>query len=104
MAEVQIDDGILTLPENMGIAQSAETKLALQKLLGHDGDIALDGSQVARSDAAGLQLLLAFFRQCQERERECEWKGISELLQTDIAGLGLASELRINLQAQGGQS
>lgn len=98
-AAAVIKDDTLTLGPNLDIAHAAEIRTALQQLLQQDGAICLDGSHVARCDAAGLQLLLAFTRRCREQEREWRWAQASDLLREGAAGLGLASELAFNPQA-----
>lgn len=97
------DDGVLGLGDHLDIAHATALKAGLEELLEREGDLALDGSAVIRSDAAGLQLLLAFMRHCRDNDRSCAWQGASEVLKMDAAGLGLASELEINPQDQGGQ-
>ncbi len=98
-----IKDGILTLGPQLDIAHAGALKASLQQLLAQDGTLTLDGGEVVRCDAAGLQLLLAFSRHCRQQGRELQWRGASELLVQDAAGLGLASELAFNPQAQGGR-
>lgn len=93
----------LKLDAALDIAHANALKADLNKLLGQDGDLVLDGSDVVRTDAAGLQLLVAFARHCESKGRNWRWSDNSELLREDIAGLGLASILETNSTDQGGQ-
>lgn len=93
----------LKLNAALDIANAGDFKAELNKLLGQEGELSLDGSEVVRSDAAGLQLLVAFARHCEAKERTWHWTGRSEALNDDIAGLGLASILDTNPIKQGDQ-
>ncbi len=101
-AAAVVQDNTLTLGPNLDIAHAGEIRTALQQLLQQEGALCLDAGDVARCDAAGLQLLLAFTRHCRSQGRELRWNRASDLLCQDVVGLGLASELAINPQAQGG--
>ena len=85
----------VVLPAALDIAHCVEIKASLEAALSEEADIALDGAAVEKLDAAGLQMLLSYFKHCQSLQRECHWKQSNELLQESAAGLGLAGELEL---------
>jgi anti-anti-sigma regulatory factor len=106
-------NSVVTLTGGLDIANVGVIKTALTDALatvdgaddgaGEKQAIRLDGSAVSRCDAAGLQLLLAFAQQCERQGQAWQWAPHSQVLQTDASGLGLARELQLHSDTQGGQ-
>lgn len=60
-----------------------------------EGDVMVDGSAVERVDTAGLQLLLAFVNDHEQKGRRVAWTDSSAELRRAAARLGLAESLRL---------
>lgn len=90
----------IKLDAALDIAHASALKGALDADLSGATALRLDGEQVGRVDAAGLQLLLAFVRQCQTQGLELSWHAPSETLCDGAAGLGLAQALQLQLPNQ----
>jgi ABC-type transporter Mla MlaB component len=90
----------LRLDAQCTIAQANAVKARLGRLLGHEGEVALDAGAVERIDTACLQLLAAFFRERRAAQRPVAWSkasaelidcarllGLSAVLETQTLGL-----------------
>lgn len=95
-----MSDHNLRLEAALDIAHAAQFKTTLDTALSGEKSLSLDGGEVSRVDAAGLQLLLAFVRQCKALEIELSWDSASETLRDAAAGLGLAQALQLQLPNQ----
>jgi ABC-type transporter Mla MlaB component len=74
-------------------AQALKTQL-MDRLVGSE-PCHIDGSGVERVDTAGVQLLVAFARECRGRNRPVVWTGRSAALDEAVDVLGVASLLEI---------
>ena len=80
---------LVTLGEDLRIAHARATLETLAAAAG-GGTVAIDGSQVARVDAAGLQALVAGLARLRAAGIEWRWQRVSATLSTaaGLAGLG----------------
>ena len=84
----------------LDIRSVRELKQKLVEALAAQGTISVEASQVRRADAAGVQLLAAFFRDARAAERRVEWKSTSESLQQAAQLLGLSEQLQLDAQRE----
>ena len=82
----------LVLPEHLTLPHLGELRGRFASLL-EAGDARLDGSGVARVDAAGLQLLFALQQAAADATRRVLWESPSAALRETATLLGLAAEL-----------
>ena len=86
---------LVALGEDLRIAHAAATFETLATAAA-GGTVAIDASQVARVDAAGLQALAAGLARLHAAGIECRWQQVSATLSTaaSLAGLGAALALK----------
>jgi len=72
----------------------------LKKSLDSGSDIAVNVSQIQRVDAAGVQMLCAFFQDAKSRNIKCTWENPSEVFLTSVQQLGLTTHLGIAVSSQ----
>lgn len=87
----------IQLEPALDIAHVGQLKAALSACPEDCEALIFDAQAVERVDAAGLQLLLAFVRQCQSRPITVSWASASTTLADGAAGLGLAQALQLQL-------
>jgi len=76
------------------LAGNAESlRQSLLRRLKQPSVISIDASNVGTVDAAGLQVLAAFARDCRDADRELEWIGVPPVLAEAARLLDLASML-----------
>lgn len=92
----------LVLGSDLDIAHAAALKADLQTV--PPGPVELDAEAVGRTDASGLQLLLAFVRQREAQGQSPAWRNVSETLQRDAQDLGVAALLNLNNRSEEAQS
>ena len=84
------------MARDLRIAGAAEAFAALAAAArASESRIALDARQVEKVDTAGVQALLAGYRQLAEAGKTVTWSGCSEPLRSAAALLGLAESLGI---------
>ena len=88
-----VDKVIIDCGEILDIAKAGDFHQQLQSALGKGGEITLDGANIDRIDAAGLQLCLAFFRAASARKVKANWQAPSSALIRSAGLLGLSREL-----------
>ncbi len=81
----------------LDIAHAGELKAILSASPEDCEELVFDAQAVERVDAAGLQLLLAFVRQCEARPMTVSWASVSATLMDGASGLGLAQALQLQL-------
>lgn len=81
----------------LDIAHAGELKSVLNACPEDCQELEFDAQAVERVDAAGLQLLLAFVRQCKARSMPFAWASTSTALIDGATGLGLAQALQLQL-------
>lgn len=87
----------IELPANITIGKVQSIQESLEVLL-DDPDLEsvhLCGRSVERVDTAGVQLLLAFAKDAQERSLRVQWLQASEKLRSAVGQLGLHGVLSI---------
>jgi anti-anti-sigma regulatory factor len=89
------------LKPTLGIAQARTFQARLNKALGAGRAVVLDASEVERTDAAGLQLLCAFFRSSRATGIDVRWKAPAGPLCADAAVLGLSGLLELPAAGKG---
>ncbi len=87
----------------LDIAHASKLKTTLDAALEGGKEVTLDAGGVSRVDAAGLQLLLAFVRQCAADGIAVSWSQATETLRDGAAGLGLAQALQLQFPNQEAQ-
>jgi anti-anti-sigma regulatory factor len=80
---------LVALPERLTISEAAELQQALQDAVATGRPIAIDGSQVAEIDTAGLQLLIVLWRSHMAGVAACAWRGVSEPLVRSATLIGV---------------
>ncbi|PKF50064.1 STAS domain-containing protein [Enterovibrio nigricans] len=85
-----------SLGEQLDITQVMEIKDRLQVELEQSDSLLIDGSEVSRVDAPGLQLLLTAKNVCQIQSVSWKWQGASSELVAAAKTLGLVEPLGLN--------
>ncbi|MDD1782313.1 STAS domain-containing protein [Enterovibrio sp. ZSDZ35] len=85
-----------SLGEQLDITQVMDIKDRLQVELEQSDSLLIDGSEVSRVDAPGLQLLLTAKTVCQNQSINWKWQGASNELVTAAKTLGLVGPLGLN--------
>ncbi len=89
--------GEVLLARDLRIGGAAAAYAALRSAAeGASEDVALDGGEVEKVDAAGLQALIAGRRLLAEAGKATHWRAVSAPLRAAADLLGLASPLGIN--------
>lgn len=90
----------IALGSTLEVSMAADLYQRLsQALEEEDTLIVLDGSDVERVDAAGLQLLLAFVREAEARQAKWHWEAVPAVLSSAAHRLGLAQALQLETAA-----
>lgn len=92
-AQVDAQDGAITLPAECTTADAVELKGRLMKLIAHPSTVTLDRGAVKRVDTATLQMLTAFVRDRRAEGLAVEWSGEGAALKHAAGLLGLSSLL-----------
>lgn len=92
--------GPFSLPAECTLADAAELKTRLAKLLQSVKPVTLDVAAVQRVDTASMQVLTAFVRQRQERGRAVVWSGDSPAFTQAARILGIDTVLGLTGNAQ----
>jgi len=87
--------GALALPAECILGQTADLKKSLSKAFARNPAITLDLRALARIDAAALQLLAAFVRDRQARNRTVLWQGVPAWFTDAAQRLDMAAALAI---------
>lgn len=89
---------VFEVPERFTIAQAQQVYEQLNGLLENNDveNIVLDATDVVKIDAAGLQLLLSFYRTATKFHKPVQWRNPSEELIDCANILGLAAELALD--------
>ncbi|WP_335596744.1 STAS domain-containing protein [Grimontia hollisae] len=82
-----------SLGEQLDITQVMDLKGRLQAELKQSNRLLIDGSDVSRVDAPGLQLLLAAKKQCLSQSIDWTWEGASSELVGAAKTLGMVELL-----------
>jgi len=80
-----------TFPTDFTIAQTADVKKQLSRMLAQPAAVTLDLSAIRRIDTAGLQVLTAFIRERRAAGRPVECSGASESFTVTAQMLGLGA-------------
>lgn len=86
----------LSLNEQLNITQVMDLKERLRIELENEGSLSIDGRQVLRVDATGLQLLLSAKKTCQKQSIVWKWEGASDELLGAAQTLGLLEPLGLS--------
>lgn len=70
----------IALPAMLKVDAVSDVKQQMDKLVGADAPIEVDGSAVASIDYSGVQLLVAFCREIESRGHEVHWASTSDAL------------------------
>lgn len=70
----------LVLPDRMDVASAEQVHVSLEGALEQGGPIEINGEQVVRLDTAGVQLMVAFFREAEKQHVEVAWKQVSSTI------------------------
>lgn len=87
--------GPLRLPAELGIEQVRALHAQLQARVKDTSAVMLDGSEVGRVHAAGMQLLCAFFRDRRLAGRETAWQQASDTLRSGAALAGMTELIQL---------
>lgn len=79
----------------LDISMVNETYQKLKKSLDSGQSITINVSHIQRIDAAGAQMLCAFFQDAKSRDIKCTWENPSEVFINSIDQLGLTDHLGI---------
>lgn len=85
----------LKLPADMRIGAAASVRDRLLAALEGAGPLRLNGREVARLDASGIQLLVATAAEATRRGRELKLASASETLAAAVTRLGLQETLSL---------
>jgi len=80
-----------TFPADFTIAQTADVKKQLARMLAKPAAVTLDLSSIRRIDTAGLQVLTAFIRERRAAGRAVECSGATESFTVTAQMLGLGA-------------
>lgn len=80
-----------TFPADFTIAQTADVKKQLARMLGKPAAVTLDLSNIRRIDTAGLQVLTAFIRERRASGHAVQCSGASESFTVTAQMLGLGA-------------
>lgn len=69
----------------------------LKNSLDSDGEISVDVSNIQRIDAAGVQMLCAFYQDAKSKEFKCKWLSPSEVFLKSVRQLGLEDHLGLSI-------
>jgi anti-anti-sigma regulatory factor len=83
-------------PARLDVAAAAELRLALLTHLAVANELALDVSELAYIDTAGVQLLCAATRAAQGNGKGVTWIGVSSALASAARQLGVDRALGLN--------
>ncbi len=86
---------MLILNEVLDIAHVQECKQQLLPWMSQEAPIVIDGSAVARVDAAGLQLLASLFINAQHNGQQIHFEQLSDVLAEGLALLGMADLMQL---------
>ena len=86
---------VFCLDANLTITEVCGLQRNMLEVLRSSSALILDGSDVAKVDTAGIQLLTLFFRDAADRKLEIRWHGASERLQLAARQLGLDDILQL---------
>ncbi len=91
---------VVSLKGSLDISGCAELHERLEQAIGEGQALLLDATGVERVDTAALQLLVATFRECQNRGLRIDWQSTSDVLCRNAATIGLESELALAAAVQ----
>lgn len=86
---------MLILNEVLDIAHVQECKQQLLPWMSQEAPIVIDGSAVARVDAAGVQLLASLFITAQYNGQQIHFEQLSDVLAEGLALLGMADLMQL---------
>jgi len=95
---MQKKDNTIDCGDLLDISMVNEIYQKLNKSLDAGGEISVNLSKVQRVDAAGAQMLCAFFQDTKSKNIKCVWKEPSEDFLKSIQQLGLNDHLGISTQ------
>lgn len=84
---------LITLGSTLDVRYATDFKKRMSNCLRRKPPFELDGGQVDRVDTAGLQVLLAFFQEAQNRGIEITWSESSDSLKAAARWAGLQDKL-----------
>ncbi len=93
----------VTLPTHLDIASVTEFKPVLLEALNSEGGIVVQAASVARADAIGLQLLLAFKLETQRRGVAMRWQEPSDVLVEAAQLIDLEQHLALTADVSGAE-
>lgn len=80
---------------SLTIEEAEEHKKALMELIVEGGCLQLNGENIEQIDAAGLQLLAAFFGEIEQRQLDVSWTEVSKPLYQAAQLVGLDDALKM---------
>ena len=90
---IQIDEGLITFSDQLDITMVTAYYEQLSQLLIEQKNILINAENVERIDGAGLQLLVAFFKEAKSLSIKLEWQSCSEALKDSAELSGLTGNL-----------
>lgn len=94
----------ITLPADLHMGGVEALRQTLVEQVKADAPLVIDGAAVDRVSTAGIQLLVAFFRDRGSAQKPTSWTQISDALRDAIQWLGLAEHLALSTHQQTQQS
>ena len=88
--------GVLQLPEELTIAQTAEFHQQFLSRVEQGGDITVDGAAVTRIDAAFIQLLYMVQHSLADAGCRLLWKASSPAIANSVELLGMSEQLGLS--------
>ena len=84
------------LPPELGLDEAETLRQQLLSRGEDNAHVQLDGSEVRRIGAAGLQVLVALATQCARNGQRLQWSGASAALRDSAATAGLKAILALS--------
>lgn len=80
----------------LDISVVTERLAEFRDVLENQKEIELSAGELQRIDGAGIQILVALFRQAEQEQKEISWKDTSDSLLSAASLLGVSEELHLN--------
>ena len=98
--ESDVTSASITLPADLHMGGIESLRQTLVAHVEQDAPLAVDGAAVDRVSTAGIQLLVAFFRDRMLAQRSTQWTQVSDPLRDAVHWLGLAEHLALSSHPQ----
>ncbi|MGH1462008.1 MAG: STAS domain-containing protein [Neptuniibacter sp.] len=87
---------LLTLPEELSIANAREWKKHLSDLLQKEPPLTINAADLSRVDTAAIQMLAAFVIQTKQSNQEFSWVEPSDMFTLTAQRLGMSQNLNLD--------